>query len=209
MIPGEWNIPESGYAQADGLFMLSPWLFMLLCPALTMRLFAEERQTGTWNLLRTKPVALWRIVAGKYFAAWTIVVLAQLPCIVHYVIVYALAEPVGNIDSGAFFGSFAGLLFLSASFSAIGTWTSTLTKSQITAFVAGLTLCFFMFYGFDLIASMLHNGTIAHLLQQAGLHSHYESISEGVIDLGDVVYFISASIVFVLLSIVGMAHKQD
>ncbi len=207
VIPGEWNIPQSGYAQVDGLFTLSPWLFMLLCPALTMRLYAEERQTGTWSVLRSKPMPLWKIVTGKYMAAWTVVVLAQLPCIVHYLLVYHLAEPVGNIDSGAFFGSFISLLFLSAAFSAIGSWASSLTKSQITAFIIGLSCCFVMFYGFDLIASMFEGSSAAGYIEWVGMNNHYESMSKGVIDLRDVVYFLSVSILFVLLTIQSMKKK--
>ena len=207
VIPGEWNIPDSGYAQADGLFALSAWLFMLLCPALSMRLFAEERQSGTWSLLKSKPVKLWKIVVEKYLAAWTIVVLAQLPCIVHYFLVYYLAEPVGNIDSGAFFGAFIGLLFLSSAFCAIGTFASSLTKSQIVAFIVGATCCFLMFYGFDLIASMLSNGKAIAALQWCGLNSHYTSMSEGVVDLRDVAYFLSVSTVFVLATIQTMKRK--
>ena len=98
VIPGQWNVIESGYAQVDGLFQISPWLLMLVCPALTMRLFAEERQTGTWLLLRAQPIALWKIVVGKYMAAFVLTVLALLPCIVHYFIVFYMAEPIGNID---------------------------------------------------------------------------------------------------------------
>ena len=113
VIPGEWNIVESGYAQADGLFQLSPWFLMLLCPALTMRLFAEERQTGTWNLLIAKKIPVWRIVLSKYMAAWTLTVIAILPCVVHYFLVSAIAEPVGNVDGAQFAGSMIGLLFLS------------------------------------------------------------------------------------------------
>lgn len=207
VIPGEWNIPISGYAQVDGLFMLSPWLFMLLCPALTMRLFAEERQTGTWSMLCSKPIALWRIVTDKYFAAWTVVLLAQLPCIIHYIIVYYLAQPIGNVDSGAFFGSFIGLLFLSAVFCAIGTWASTLTKSQIVAFIIGAVGCFIMFYGFDLFALMFNNGKIISILQWFGLNSHYRAISEGVVDLKDIIYFISMSMIYLIFSIQSMINK--
>ena len=122
VVPGRWNIIDSGYAQADGLFWLSPWLLLLLCPALTMRLFAEERQSGTWDVLRTKPISLTRIVLGKYFAAWTVVILAQVPCLIHFAAISALAEPAGNIDHGA----------------------STLSLSQIVcfllAFVVGLLI---------------------------------------------------------------------
>ncbi len=201
VIPGEYNIPASGYAQVDGLFRLSPWFFLLLCPAITMRLIAEEQQTGTWQLLRTKPIALWKIVTGKYLAAWTLVVLAQLPCLVHYFLVYNLAEPVGNIDSGAFFGSFIGLLFLSAVFCAIGLWASSLTRSQIVAFIVGLVSCFLLFYGFDLLASLFQNGELVNAIQWLGLSQHYHSISRGVIDLCDFVYFISVSLLFILLTI--------
>ena len=120
VIPGQWNIIDSGYAQVDGLFQLSPWLFMLLCPALTMRLFSEERQSGMWDLIRTKPISLTRIVLGKYFAAWTLVLIGLLPCFVHYFVVAYMAEPMGNLDSGAFLGSFIGLILLSCTFMALG-----------------------------------------------------------------------------------------
>lgn len=207
VIPGEWNIIESGYSQVDGLFQLSPWLFMLLCPALTMRLFAEERQNNTWNILRVKPVALWKIILEKYLAAWTIVVLAQIPCLVHYFLVYNLAEPVGNIDTGAFFGSFIGLFFLSAAYCAIGCLTSALTKSQIVAFVLGLLLSFVLTWGFDLIGSMMHSGTAQLVCEQIGLNAHYSSISRGVIDFKDLVYFLSISAIFLLLTIQTLRKK--
>ena len=137
VVPGQWNIIDSGYAQADGLFAIAPWLLLLLCPALTMRLFAEEKQTGTWDVLRTKPVSLTRIVAGKFFAAWTVVVLAQLPCIVHLAAVSALAEPAGNFDHGAFLTGCLELLFDSFVLTALGTCASALSKNQIVAFLLG------------------------------------------------------------------------
>ena len=131
VIPGQWNIIDSGYAQVDGLFQLSPWLFMLLCPALTMRLLSEERQSGIWDLIRTKPISLTRIMLGKYFAAWTLVLIGLLPCFVHYFVVAYMAEPMGNLDSGAFIGSFLGLIMLSGTFMAIGLLCATFSKSQI------------------------------------------------------------------------------
>lgn len=137
VVPGQWNIIDSGYAQADGLFAIAPWLLLLLCPALSMRLFAEEKQTGTWDVLRTKPVSLTRIVAGKFFAAWTVVVLAQLPCLVHLLAVSVCAEPAGNVDIGAFVGEFLGLLFDSLILTALGTCASALSKNQIVAFLLG------------------------------------------------------------------------
>lgn len=189
VIPGQWNIIESGYAQVDGLFQISPWLLMLVCPALTMRLFAEERQSGTWLLLRAQPIPLWKIVVGKYLAAFVLIVIALLPCIVHYFIVFYMAEPMGNIDSGQFVGSFMGLIFLSASFTGIGLLCSTLTRSQLVAFILGAVSCFVLYW--------------------VTLQGHYSSISRGVVDLRDVVFFLSVAIVAVVVSILIMNRAEQ
>jgi ABC-2 type transport system permease protein len=181
VIPGQWNVIESGYAQVDGLFQISPWLLMFVCPALTMRLFAEERQAGTWLLLRAQPIALWRIVVGKYMAAFILTVIALLPCVVHYFIVYAIAEPVGNIDGGQFVGSMMGLVFLSASFIGVGSLCSTLTGSQLVAFILGAAANFVLYWVL--------------------LQDHYSSISRGVVDLRDVMLFVSVAMVSILTSI--------
>ncbi len=181
VIPGQWNVIESGYAQVDGLFQLSPWLLMLLCPALTMRLFSEERRSGTWLLLRAQPISLWRIVTGKYMAAWLLTIIALLPTAVHYFIVFYMAEPVGNIDGGQFIGSMLGLVLLSATFTGIGLLASTLTQSQLLAFIIGAVANFALFW--------------------VTLQSHYRSISRGVIDMRDVLFFLSVTIAAILLSI--------
>ena len=181
VIPGQWNIIESGYAQVDGLFRLSPWLLMLLCPALTMRLFSEERRSGTWLLLRAQPIPLWRIVTGKYMAAWLLTIIALLPNIVHYFIVYSMAEPVGNIDGGQFVGSMMGLILLSAVFTGMGLLASTLTQSQLLAFIIGAVANFVLFW--------------------VTLQDHYRSISRGVVDMRDVLFFLSVTIAAILCSI--------
>ena len=181
VIPGQWNIIDSGYAQVDGLFQLSPWLFMLLCPALTMRLLSEERQSGMWDLIRTKPVSLTRIMLGKYFAAWTLVLIGLLPCLVHYFVVAYMAEPMGNLDSGAFMGSFIGLILLSGSFMAIGLLCATLSKSQIVCFITGALACFVLYW----------------ILMQ----DHYSSLSRGVLDLRDIVFFVSIAVLAIVAAI--------
>ena len=181
VIPGQWNIIDSGYAQVDGLFQLSPWLFMLLCPALTMRLLSEERQSGIWDLIRTKPVSLTRIMLGKYFAAWTLVLIGLLPCFVHYFVVAYMAEPMGNLDSGAFMGSFIGLILLSGSFMAIGLLCATFSKSQIVCYILGALTGFILYW------------TI--------LQDHYSSLSRGVIDLRDVFFFLTIIVVALIASI--------
>ena len=182
VIPGQWNIIDSGYAQVDGLFQLSPWLMMLLCPALTMRLFSEERQTGMWDLLRTKPVALSRIVLGKYFAAWTLILIGLLPCLVHYFVVAYMAEPMGNLDSGAFLGSFIGLILLSGTFMAVGLWCATLSRSQIVSYIAGALVCFILYWVL--------------------LQDHYSALSRGVLDLRDISIFAAVAVVSVVGAIV-------
>jgi len=166
VIPGEWNIIDSGYADLRGMFEMSPWLLMLLCPALTMRLFAEERQSGMWDLLRAKKVSVTRMVLAKYAAAWMLTLLAILPCVVHYVVVYQLAEPVGNVDGGQFAGSMIGLCLLSMVFTALGLSMATWSKNQIVSYVLGVVLCFSLYW--------------------ATIMNHFQSISRGVVDVRDV-----------------------
>lgn len=180
VIPGEWNILDSGYAQVDGLFQLSPWFFMLLCPALTMRLFAEERSSGTWDLLLTKGIPLWRIVAEKALAAWTLLIIGILPCLVHYGIVYWLAEPMGNIDLGQFIGGWIGLILLSGAMISVGVMAGACTKSQIVAFIIGSVANFVLYW----------------LLMQ----DHYMSMGRGVIDLRDVAFFIFIPLLFLSIA---------
>ena len=181
VIPGQWNIVDSGYAQVDGLFQLSPWLFMLLCPALTMRLLSEERQSGIWDLICTKPISLTRIMLGKYLAAWTLVLIGLLPCFVHYFVVAYMAEPMGNLDSGAFMGSFIGLILLSGTFMAIGLLCATFSKSQIVCYILGALSGFIIYWTL--------------------LQDHYSSLSRGVIDLRDLVFFASVIVLAITASI--------
>lgn len=181
VIPGAWNIIDSGYADLRGMFEMSPWLMMLLCPALTMRLFAEERQRGTWDLLLSKKVSVSRMVLGKYFAAWTLTLLAILPCIVHYVVLYQLAEPIGNVDGGQFAGSLIGLCLISMVFIALGLLMSCLTNNQIVAYILGVVLCFAMYW--------------------ITIQDHYRSISRGVLDIRDVGWLLLITLVAVSATI--------
>jgi ABC-2 type transport system permease protein len=197
IIPGEYNILDSGYANVDGLFYLAPWLFLFLCPAVTMRLFAEEMQTGTWELLITKPVSKMNIVLGKYFAGLAVVTAALIPVLIYYFSVSYLAEPVGNIDSGAFWGSFIGLFFLASIYVAIGTFSSSLSNNQIVSFVAAVVLSFFFFYGFEVLTGFFTSGQSIQILDLLGIHAHYKSMSRGVIDSRDVLYFIIVSSIFI------------
>lgn len=182
VIPGEWNIIDSGYADLRGMFQMSPWLLLLLCPALTMRLFSEEKQSGMWDLLRAKKVQVYRMVLAKYFAAWLLTLLAILPCIIHYVVVYRLAEPVGNVDGGQFAGSLIGLCLISMTFTALGLMTATLSRNQIVCYVLGVVLCFALYW--------------------ITIQAHYQSISRGVVDVRDVGFLFGISAVALVITIV-------
>jgi ABC-2 type transport system permease protein len=188
VIPGEWNIIDSGYADANGLFALSPWLLMLLCPALTMRLFSDEKQSGMWDLLLSKRVSVRRIVWSKYLAAWTLTAVSILPCLVHYLVVWHIAEPQGNVDGGAFAGSMVGLLFLSAAFTAAGLLASSWSRNQIVSFLCGVVLCFALYW--------------------LTLQEHFQSLARGVIDLRDVIFFLSVALTGVLLTMLIVSRKQ-
>lgn len=188
VIPGEWNIIDSGYADANGLFALSPWLLMLLCPALTMRLFSDEKQSGMWDLLLSKRISVRRIVWSKYLAAWTLTAVSILPCLVHYLVVWHIAEPKGNVDGGAFAGSMVGLLFLNAAFTAAGLLASSWSRNQIVSFLYGVVLCFALYW--------------------MTLQEHFQSLARGVIDLRDVIFFLSVALTGVLLTMLIVSRKQ-
>ncbi|MBQ7062199.1 MAG: gliding motility-associated ABC transporter permease subunit GldF [Bacteroidales bacterium] len=191
------NVLDYKYAGLDGLFVLAPFLYLFLIPALTMRMFAEERRGGTLELLLTKPLTEWTLVWAKFLAGFTLVVISLIPTLVYYWAVYRLGDPVGNIDTGAVVGSYVGLLFLGAAFVAIGLFASSLTNNQIVAFIVGALLCLVCYMGMDMLYQLMH-GRWALLLRQLGLQVHYESISRGVIDTRDVVYFLSVIAFFLM-----------
>ena len=200
VFPGENNILFMGYANIDTLFVLAPWVFMFLVPAVTMRLFADEKKTGTIELLMTKPLSDISIVLAKYLAGLVLVIIALLPTLTYYYSVHQLGNPAGNIDTGGMWGSYIGLLFLASAFVSIGVFSSSITENQIIAFIVGMFLCFFCFLGFDSLASLELFGKIDSVLISLGINEHYISMSRGVIDTRDIIYFISISAVFILLA---------
>lgn len=199
IIPGQWNVFDSGYASLDALFFLAPWLYLFLSPAVTMKFFSEEKSEGTIELLLTKPLSRFDLVLGKALAGWFLVVIALLPSLIWYLSVYFLAEPMGNVDSGAFWGSWIGLLMLAMVYVAIGVFGSSLSSNQVVAFMVSAILSFALFYGFELVGS-LFSGETAYWLRQLGINEHYKSISRGVIDSRDIVYFFALSSLFIYLT---------
>lgn len=196
----DFNVMTFGYANLDSLFILAPWVFLFLVPAVTMRSFAEERRTGTIEMLLTKPLSDWQIVTGKYFAGVVLVIIALLPTLIYYISIYQLSLPVGNVDNGGFWGSYIGLFFLSATFVSIGLFCSSVTNNQILAFILSVFLCGFLYLGFDLIYSMALFGKVDLFIQQLGMANHYSSMSRGVIDTRDLIYFLSVIVLFLSLT---------
>ena len=200
-----WVFPDSsildyGYAGLDSFFNIAPYLFIFLVPAITMRAIAEEKKDGTFELLVTRPLSDWDILVGKFLACLVIVMLTLLPTLIYYFSVYHLGITRGNIDTGAVIGSYIGLVLLGSAFTSIGLFTSSLGNNQIIAFIAAVFLCFFSFSGFDSISSIISLQGIASFLTGLGINQHYQSVSRGVLDTRDLIYFLSFTALFLLLS---------
>jgi ABC-2 type transport system permease protein len=195
---GEFNILNAGFADLNSFFYSTPWFFIFLIPAITMRSFTDEIRQGTIEILKTKPLTNWQIILGKYFGALLLIVLALIPTITYVYTVFQLGNPIGNLDFGSTLGSYFGLLFLGSAFTSIGLFASTLSNNQIVAFIIGAALCFILFYGFDAFAEL--NIVENFNLENIGMNAHFKSISRGVIDTKDIVYFLSINFLFLFLT---------
>lgn len=194
------NILDFGYATLDRFFELSPWILLLLVPAITMRSLSEEFRGGTFEILRTRPVSEWQIVAGKYFACITVVAIALIPTIIYAVSVQQLAGQ-GGIDVGGTIGSYFGLFFLAAVFVSIGICCSSFTVNPVVAFIAAALICFIIFNGFNALSSIpAFTAGADYYLEMLGIDFHYRSMSRGVIDSRDLIYFLSIIFFFLLLT---------
>jgi len=196
----DYSLLDFGYASLDQLFIIGPWVFMFLIPAITMRFFSEEKRTGTIELLFTKPVTDTQIILGKFFAGFALVVFSVLPTLLYAVTLWFLADPVGNIDTGGIIGSYIGLLLLGAVFVSIGLFASALTDNQIVAFILGLFLCFFFYSAFDSLKLFDLPVKVQMVLEQLGISAHFYAMSKGVLDSRDLIYFGSVIALFVALT---------
>jgi ABC-2 type transport system permease protein len=208
IIRGESNVLDNGYANIDTLFAIAPWVFLFLIPAITMRSFADEKKSGTIELLLTRPITDLQIILAKYFAGFILVAIALLPTLVYFYSIYRLGNPAGNIDTGGTWGSYIGLLLLGSSFVAMGVFASSLTDNQITSFILSLALCFFCYTGFEQISSLSLFGKADTFIQALGINQHYNSLARGVIDTRDVVYFLSFNAFFVLMTKTVMESRK-
>ena len=196
VLPGELNILDSGYAGLDTLFFISPWVFLFLVPAITMRMIAEEKRLGTIELIYSRPITERDVIYGKYLASVSLVLLSLLPGLIYYLSVYYLGETHGNLDIGGTWGAFIGLLFLAAIYASVGIFASSITDNQVIAFIIAVLLCFILFAGFDSFAYLPGLKKIDELVIGLGINEHYKSMSRGVIDIKDVAYFLSVIVIF-------------
>ncbi|MFT4838458.1 MAG: ABC-2 type transport system permease protein [Nonlabens sp.] len=198
---GEYNILDYGFADLAPFFLIIPWLFTFLIPAITMRSFTLERNLGTLEMLVTRPISTRRLVAGKYFASLVLIVIALIPTLVYVWSLGQLGETANNLDYGSTFGSYLGTILLAMSYTAIGVFSSTVTSNQVVAFLLSAVLCFILYFGFEGLSSYLSDSDFLAFL---GLKYHYESMARGVIDTRDVIYFLSVAVLFFALSEISL-----
>ena len=199
----DFNLFDYGFADLTPFFQLVPWIFIFLIPAVTMRSFSDELRLGTLELLLTRPIGKLQLVLGKFTGALLLIVLALIPTLVYVYAIDQLGNPQGNYDLGVVVGSYLGLLFLASAYTAIGVFVSTLSENQIVAFISAAFVCFLFFFGFNALSEVL---TLS-FLQGLSLQSHFESISRGVIDSSDLIYFLSLTAFFIGLTVFKLENK--
>lgn len=200
-----WVFPETsvlnyGFADMSSFFDLCPYVFMFLIPAITMRMFSEEKHNGTMELLLTRPIRDIDLILGKYFAGLVLVAFSIVPTFLYYITLHYLGNPPGNLDTAGIIGSYIGLFFLGATFTSIGIFASSFTENQVTAFVIAVFICFIMYFGFEAISSIGLFQHISNIIDQFGIIYHYNSMSKGLIDSRDVNYFLSVICGMLLLT---------
>lgn len=208
VFPGYQNILDTEFANLDGLFNNAPWLFLWLIPALCMHLFSESYRSKKSVLLFTRPLTNWHIIMGKYLSAFVVILFALLPTLLYVVSIYLLANPVGSIDGGAITGSYIGLFFLSAIYLSISLFTSAISNNQLLAFLFGVILCAFTYVGWTYLASIFSQQSLQNVLISLSIEEHYRSISRGIIDTRDLVFFIIITLFFLILTQLIISKKR-
>ena len=201
---GNFNIFDSGFAELTPFFQVAPWILTFLVPAICMKSFSDEMKLGTIELLLTKPISLKNIVLGKYLSAFSVAAVALLPTLLYIIAVWKLGNPPGNLDLGSTVGSYVGLLFLIASYTAIGLFSSTISENQVVAFLVGLFLCFFFYFGFEGISGLPLLSKASIFIENLGLKAHFSSIARGVVDTRDLLYFLSITLIFLVLTTIKL-----
>ncbi len=192
-----------GQASLRTFFSIAYWTLFFFIPALTMKSIAEEKRSGAIELLLTKPVTDWQLITGKFLANLLIIVIALLLTVVYVITL----SNIGNIDLGAIFLGYFGLVLMSATYIAIGIFTSSLTNNQIVAFLFALLIGLFFHIIFGVLANA-STGWLGGLFSYLNLNTHFESISRGVLDTKDLIYFLSIMFVGLYLSVINLAKRN-
>lgn len=203
------NILDDGYASLERFYSFAPWVLIFLIPAIAMRSFSDEYRGGTFEILRTRPLTGWQIVSGKFFGSLTVALIALIPTLVYFFTINNLAATTG-IDAGAAAGSYLGLILLIAVFTAVSVCISSFTSNAIIAFIISLVVCVLLYFGFTAISQLpaLQNGA-DYYIEMLGIDFHYQSISRGVLDTRDVIYFLSLVVFFLLLTRQNIMRRQS
>lgn len=201
------NILENGYATLDHFFAFAPWVLIFLVPAVAMRSFADEYRGGTFELLRTRPLTGWQIVGGKFLGSLLVAAIALLPTLIYYVTINSLAATEG-IDAGAAAGSYLGLFFLTVVFTAVAVCVSSFTANAVVAFIISVIACALLYYGFHAVSQLgAFSGGADYYIELLGIDLHYQNMSRGVVDTRDLIYFISSTLFFLLLTRQNVATR--
>ncbi len=208
-----WVFPETevlnyGFATMETLFSMTPFVYLFLIPAITMRTFAEERKAGTMELLLTRPLTDLQLILGKYLASWVLVLFSLLPTLIYYYTIVELGSPQGNIDTAAVIGSYIGLILLGGVFTSIGIFASIITDNQVVAFILAVFFCFILYTGISSLASLSFWGNGAYLISQLGIDYHYVSMSRGLIDSRNLAYFLSLIVVFLYATYLVLRSRK-
>ncbi|MEK6153536.1 gliding motility-associated ABC transporter permease subunit GldF [Flavobacteriaceae bacterium 3-367] len=206
---GQYNIFDYGFADLGNFFLLVPWVFLFLIPAITMKSFSEEKKLGTLELLFIKPISIWQTVLGKFAGTMVLAGIAIVPTLLYVYCIAQLGTSVGNLDTGVVIGSYFGLLFLICSYTAVGLFASTLSENQIVAFITGMVLCFLLYYGFEALATLFSDGNSFLFIQQLGMKAHFTNISRGVLDTRDLIYFVGLGLFFLFLTVEQLKKQHS
>ncbi|MGB5980594.1 MAG: gliding motility-associated ABC transporter permease subunit GldF [Nonlabens sp.] len=203
---GDFNILDYGFSDLTPFFLIVPWLFIFLIPAITMRALTSERNLGTLELLVTRPIGIRKLLLGKYLAAFTLMILAILPTLIYVYSIGQLGETLNNLDYGSTIGSYIGIIFIALAYTSIGLFSSTITSNQIVSFLVASALSFTLYFGLEAIASIFDGSDFVTSL---GLKYHYESMARGVLDTRDIIYFLSVAVFFFALSEISLKSILD
>jgi ABC-2 type transport system permease protein len=205
----DFNLLNAGFADLNAFFVLAPWLFLFLIPALCMRSFSDEIRLGTLELLLTKPLSLWQILLGKYFATLLLLLTALLPTLFYFLALGTLQLEDTPLDWGSVLASYVGLFSVGATFVSLGLFSSLVSKNQVTAFMLSLMLCFVQFYVWKGIADLMQQEWLYRFFNQIGIFEHYLNLSQGVVALKDVIYFLGLNYIVLYLSKLMLNRIQN